>query len=59
MWSIIFLLEIFQVVTVSVQLYGCTIWNLKKHFEKKLDENYWMMLHAVLNKSWKQYLTKQ
>ena len=30
-----------------------------KHLEKKLDENYTMMLHAVLNKSWEHYPTKQ
>ena len=44
---------------VLVLLYGCTTWTLTKCFEKKLDENYRRMLHAVLNRSWKQYPTKQ
>ena len=30
-----------------------------KHLEKKLDWNYTAMLHAILNKSWKQHSTKQ
>ena len=51
--------EFFQAVVVSELLYGCTTWMLIKHIEKKLDGNYTRMLHAVLNKSWKQYLTKQ
>ena len=50
--------EFFQAVVVSELLYGCTTWMLMKHIEKKLDGNYTRMLHAVLNKSWKQYLTK-
>ena len=35
------------------------IWMLTKRMEKKLDGNYTRMLWAVLNKSWKQYSTKQ
>ena len=45
-------------VIVSILLYGCTIWTLRKCQEKKL-ENYTRMLDAVLNKSWKQCPTKQ
>ena len=32
---------------------------LTKPIKKKLDGNYTRMLHAVLNKSWKQHPTKQ
>ena len=32
---------------------------LLKNFEKKLNGNYTRILHAVLNKSWKQHPTKQ
>ena len=35
------------------------LWVLTKLMEKKLDENYTRMIHAVLNSSWKQHLTKQ
>ena len=50
---------IFQAVAISLLLYGCTSWTLMKPLEKKLDENYPRMLHMVLNKIWKQLLTKQ
>ena len=49
----------FQAVVVSILLYGCTIWTLTKHMEKKLDGNYTRILRAILNKSWRQHLTKQ
>ena len=42
--------EFFQVVAVSVLLYGCTT---------QLDGNYTRILRAVQSKSWKQPLTKQ
>ena len=45
--------ELFQVVAMSVQLYGCTTETLIKHREKKWDGNYIYMLCAILNKSWK------
>ena len=32
--------ELFQDVVVSVLLYSCTIWTLKKRLEKKLDGDY-------------------
>ena len=51
--------EFFQVVAVSVLLYGCTTGTLKKLWKKKPDSNYTRMLHAVLNKSLKQYHLKQ
>ena len=51
--------NIFQAVAVSILLYECTIWTLTKRMEKKFDGNYTRMLQAVLNKSWKQHLTKQ
>ena len=37
----------------------CTTQTLTKHIEKKLDENYTRIQRAILNKSWKQYSTKQ
>ena len=49
----------FQAVVVSILLYGCTTWTLTKRIEKKLDGNYTRMLRAILNKSWRQYPTKQ
>ena len=51
--------EFFQALTISVLLNGCTTLALMKHLEKKLDENYTRILHAVKNKSWKQHPTKQ
>ena len=51
--------DFFQVVAVSIQLYGCTTWTLTKCMEKNLNWNYTRMLCAVLNKSWKQHPTKQ
>ena len=49
----------FQAVVVSILLYGCTTWMLTKHMEKKLDSNYIRMLQGILNKSWRQHLTKE
>ena len=47
-------------VAMSVLLYGCTNRILTKYPEKKkLDSNYTRLLFAVLNKSWKEYPTKQ
>ena len=43
----------------SILLYGCTTWTLTKCIEKKLDGNCTRILGAILNKSWKQHLTKQ
>ena len=48
----------FQAAVVSILLYGCTSWTLKKRLEKKLDGNYIRMLRAILNKSWRQHPTK-
>ena len=48
----------FQAVVVSILLYGCTTWTLTKRLERKLDGNYTRMLRAVLNKSWRQHLTR-
>ena len=39
-------------------LYGCTTWTLTKRQEKKLYGNYTRMLQAILNKSWRQHLTR-
>ena len=39
--------------------YGYTAWTLNKRMEKKLDGNNTRMLRAILNKSWRQYHTKQ
>ena len=49
----------FQVVVMSILLYGCTTWTLTKQTEKKFDGNYTRMLRAILNKSWRQHPTKQ
>ena len=48
----------FQVVVMSILLYGCTTWTLTKHVEKKVDGNYTRMLWAILNKSWRKNPTK-
>ena len=48
----------FQAAVVSILLYGCTTWTLRKRLVKKLDVNYTRMLRAILNKSWRQYPTK-
>ena len=38
--------------------YCCTTWTLTKRLEKRLDGNYTRMLRAILNKSWRQHLTR-
>ena len=48
----------FQAAIESILLYGCTTWTLTKRLKKKLDGNYTRMLRAILNKSWRQHLTK-
>ena len=48
----------FQAAVVSILLYGCTTWTLTKRLEKKLDGSYTRMLRTILNKSWRQHLTK-
>ena len=48
----------FPTAVVLILLYGCTTWTLTKRMEKKLDGNYTRMLRAILNKSWRQHLTK-
>ena len=50
---------LFQTTIVSILLYGCTAWTLTKRMEKKLDGNNTRMLREILNKTWKQHLTKQ
>ena len=49
----------FQAAVVSILLYGCTTWTLTKRLKKKLDGNYTRMLRAILNKSWRQHLTRR
>ena len=49
----------FQAAVVSILRYGCTTWTLTKRTEEKLYGNYTRMLWAILNKSWRQYHTKQ
>ena len=51
-------LELFQVVAISVLLYGCSTWTWMKHLEKRLHGNYTRLLHVVLNKSWKAHPIK-
>ena len=48
----------FQAAVLSILPYGCTTWTLKKRLEKRLDGNYTRMLQAILNKSWRQHLTR-
>ena len=48
----------FQAAVASILLYGCTPWTLTKRLEKKLDSNYTRMLRAILNKSWRQHITR-
>ena len=48
----------FQAAVISIVQYGCTTWTLTKRLKKKLDGNYARMLRAILNKSWRQHLTK-
>ena len=48
----------FQAAVVSILQYRCTTWTLTERLEKKLDGNYTRMLRAILNKSWRQRLTK-
>ena len=48
----------FQAAVVSILLYGCATWTLTKRLKKKLDGNYTRMLRAILNKSWRQHLTR-
>ena len=43
---------------MSILLYECTSWTLKKRLEKKLDGNYTRMLRAIFKKSWRQHPTK-
>ena len=52
------LISFFQAAVVSILLYGCTTWTLTKQLEKKLGGNYTRMLRTILNKSWRQHLTK-
>ena len=48
----------FQVVVVSILLYGCTTWTLTKRLEKNLHGNYTRMLKAIWNKSRRQHPTR-
>ena len=49
----------FQAAIVSILLYWCTTWTLTKRLQKRLDGNYTRMLLAILNRSWRQYTSKQ
>ena len=48
----------FQAAVMSILLYGCNTWTLRKRLEKNLDVNYTRMLRAILNKSWRQHSTR-
>ena len=48
----------FQAAVMSILLYGCTTWTLKKPLKKKLDSDYTRMMRAILNKSWWQHPTR-
>ena len=47
-----------SIIWKSDLLYRCTTWMLTKRLGKKLDGNYTRMLRAILNKSWRQHLTR-
>ena len=49
----------FQAAIVLILLYGPLTWTLTKRLEKRIDGNYTRMLQAILNRSWRQYPTKQ
>ena len=49
----------FQAAVVSILLYGCTPWTLKKPKEKKFDGNYSRMVLAILNKSGRRHPSKE
>ena len=51
--------DFFLALAVSIQLYGCTTFTLKKPIDKKLNRNYKRMLQVILNKSWKHHHMKQ
>ena len=42
--------DFFKAVTVSIPLYGCTIWTLTKRTEQKLVGNYTRILRGILKK---------
>ena len=48
----------FQATVISIRLHGCSTWTLTKRLEKTLDGNYTKMLRPILNKSWRQHLTR-
>ena len=48
----------FQVVVVSILLYGWTTLTLTKRLEKKVNCNYTRILRAILNKPWWQHPTR-
>ena len=51
--------SLFQETVMSILLYRCTTWTLTKRMKNKLNSNYTRMLREILNKSWRQHLTKQ
>ena len=57
-WSDTIERDLFQAAAVSLLLFECTAWMLTKLIENRLHGNDTRMLCAVLNKSWKQLLTK-
>ena len=48
----------FQAAVVSILLYGCFTWTVTKRMEKSLRQLH-KNARAILNKSWRQHLTKQ
>ena len=51
--------SLFQAAVMLILLYGWTTWTLTKRMEKRLGGNSTRMLRAILNKSRRQYPTKQ
>ena len=51
--------DFFQTTSDFTLLYGCTTSMLTEHIKKMLDENYSIILLAILNEYWKQHPTKQ
>ena len=63
-FCVLITLKILQIKNVfsikfNHNMYGCTTYILTKHLEKKLHGNYTRMLHAILNKYWKQHPSKR
>ena len=48
-------IKLFRATVESVLIYGSVSWTLTKVLENRLNINYIRMLHAILNRSWKDH----